>query len=298
MPAKRSAPSSLQRIASSVSADPPRNGRCSKCSGLMEIEQVEEQRTKSQLIWYCINCGRRCYQEIKKLHLSPPGLRKQARPSSHGILLPAVQDESSEGFPTVCHHFHQKAAEINRRLLSCTVTPERGAFTMQVLCLSALVTVAEALRVRWIHTTRWCDFVIQQATHRVPQNPDPCFARLLDTYSMLMLRAEKHGLGGDPIVNQWLRGHRDLGQKDYLRRARRGLEKGVKRPYRTPKELERDLEIMRLHLENKTLRQIEYILNDKNLHPPEKTLSHVAISDRINALQKELPWFRIASELR
>jgi len=55
---------------------------------------------------------------------------------------------------------------------------------------------------------------------------------LTNSYSGLILKAYKVGLGKHPLVEEWLKTRRVVGDWDTLRRVK-GLEKGVKRPIKT-----------------------------------------------------------------
>lgn len=50
-------------------------------------------------------------------------------------------------------------------------------------------------------------------------------------YTKAMLRAIRAGLSDHPLVKPWLVAQRAVGNRDTLRRARSGVEKGIKRPW-------------------------------------------------------------------
>lgn len=52
-----------------------------------------------------------------------------------------------------------------------------------------------------------------------------------DELASLMWKAIGNGLGEHPIVKDWIAVHKALGNRGKLRKPRKGLERGVKRPY-------------------------------------------------------------------
>jgi hypothetical protein len=91
----------------------------------------------------------------------------------------------------------------------------------------------------------------------------------LKRYADLMLIAMVH-LPGDPIVQDWAGSKRACGDKRYLRRARKGLEKGVKTPYRTSAQALGDLTTIELGMEGKSPAEIREELLAKKLPPRSK----------------------------
>ena len=130
----------------------------------------------------------------------------------------------------------------------------------------------------------------------MPPLRDARFTQLYRRYLDQMLLA-LHWLPEDPLVQRFLTARITLGDKDYLRRAGRGWEKGVQRPY-TPKDLELDMEIMTLCLEGLSLRQIHARLLAQGLLCPGRMMSHVAIGKRIKSLRREYPFRLLLAQSR
>lgn len=73
--------------------------------------------------------------------------------------------------------------------------------------------------------------------HSLSTNEDNTARILIGQYDRLVLRLARHGVRNHPLVAGWLENLRILGQRALLRKARAGLEKGVRRPI-SPQELD------------------------------------------------------------
>lgn len=92
----------------------------------------------------------------------------------------------------------------------------------------------------------------------------PPVTTLLKTYSDLMLQAMTH-LKNDPVVQEWRRNRSALGDRKYLRRARKGFEKRVQAPYKTGQEALGDLTTIELGMEGHTDGEIRAVLKTQGL---------------------------------
>ncbi len=69
-----------------------------------------------------------------------------------------------------------------------------------------------------------------RAWHSLTEREEKDLVTQYGRYEQLMLQACRAGLEDHSRVRGWVRAMRSLGARDLLRRARRGLEKGIKRP--------------------------------------------------------------------
>lgn len=262
----------------------PEDGKCPKCKGTLEIEDTQGVSSTSDITLRCLNCGNRIF------HALPPPTSSfrpaPRRPISQDPNAPP--DESTASLNHAIHWVAQQEKEKRKIFQSCANAQDRPTLKKQIKLYEALEKTLQCLKNIWFD--KKSSFLGFQASYGyMPPNVSPEFDQAFKSLMSLMLIAEKHGLGQDPIVRNWLAMRRLQGDRDYLRSARRGLERGIKRPYPNVSEMELDLEIRELDLKGKSLRQIEEILKHKNLFHQGKPLSHTAIVKRLKRLRKEYP---------
>jgi len=93
------------------------------------------------------------------------------------------------------------------------------------------------------------------------------FIELCDRMDGLIMKAARLGLKDHPWVKERIRTYRGRGERNLLRRAKQGLEKGVRRP-NSQEEMEMFSEIYRLSRERRlSLRSIYKNLHEKRTAP-------------------------------
>lgn len=106
----------------------------------------------------------------------------------------------------------------------------------------------------------------------------------------LMMRAVRNDLGTQILVSRYIYIHQRLGHSDLLYQSRARLG-SVVMSSASPQELNRDDKIVELALQGKSTRAIARILaNKKNLLPPGRTWSHMAVWKRLRHLRQAVPW--------
>ena len=254
--------------------NPPLDGKCSRCKdGLMDVVDhlYNELGVRISRVWGCINCSQREYQQI---HLPKVSLLQRPDDSRQA-------DETLRGLSSGVRHFMGVAKEKEAELKGNLNAGEKKRVRKQQLVLLAVVDVLQ--RMRELYDPVFAD-AIMDAHAENPITP------LYSTYELLMLRAEKHGLGSDHYIQDWLYRHKKSGDKAALGRARRGLQKKVSAPYSKLSEMEIDLEIIKLG--SLPSRTIAKKLLERGFVHNGKPLSHVSVNERRGKLQKQLPWFR------
>jgi len=110
---------------------------------------------------------------------------------------------------------------------------------------------------------------------------DPLFRRAENERDQAFAAAIRAGLLANPLIRMilwpWLESLRGNGQRDVLRRIRRGLDTKVSRPL--PMQLRptaRDAEMIELHRDGYSLRDIASVLADRGIK-----LSHTAVGKRL-----------------
>jgi chorismate mutase len=273
MPARRIARSSRETHSKpSFTVNPPQDGKCSKCRGLMDITDEINELDFHRLVWTCINCGKTEYQKI----FSPRAVALQ-RPDS------SLQDnETLRSLSDAIRHFREVAKAKEAELKGTLKTEERKRLRKQQLVLLAMVRVLQTIQ--GLYNPAFADAVMD--AH--PENP---ITPLYLTYELLMLRGEKHGLRSDEYIQAWFYSRKKTGDKAALSRARRGLQKDVLAPYREPSEMNLDLEI--INMGPLPSRTIAKKLAERGFFHNGKPLSYVSVNERRKKLQKQLPWFRL-----
>lgn len=266
-------PQGQRQDQSALTVNPPQEGRCSKCGGLMDVDDYlnDQLGVRNGIVWRCVNCGRREDQRIpmpKVPHIQRPCY-------SHR------DDEIVRGLSNGIKHFMEMAKAKKLELKETLKATEKKQVRKQQLVLRALGTVLQTIQRRYSPAS--ADAVMDAD----PANPIPA---LYATYELLMLRAEQRGLGSDDYIKNWFNARKRIGDTAALSSARRGLQKLVAAPYSEIDEMDLDLEIIKMGpLPSRTIAKK---LAERGLLHNGKPLSHVSVNERRKLLQKQLPWFR------
>lgn len=291
------------------------NPTCPLCDRSTEPEEVRSG-AHTFVHWRCPTCGlvvRRGRASKGQQNSSTPTKQPQGAQTHHPARRPH-KSKSSTTAPTVTapappklpdefedwsrHEteydlyatslwFGRRADAMRRSARRCRSRGNRWRATYRAKLYESLAATSARLQARWSKIGSNF-FERQEQCGHVPRLRDPWFTRLYRRYMERMLLA-LHWFPKDPLVQRFLSARITLGDKDYLRRAGKRWEKGVQRPY-TPEELELDMEIMALHLEGLSLRQIHARLLAQGLLCPGRMMSHVAIGKRIKSLRREYPF--------
>jgi hypothetical protein len=116
-------------------------------------------------------------------------------------------------------------------------------------------------------------------------------------FGRLMMRAVRNGLIEHPLVMKFVEAQVLTAGRSLLRKSRLGLEKLIS-IYLRPEDFDTDRHIVRLWCNGLSLRAIQRHLKTNHLLPSGKTLSHVAIADRLKQLGKESPWLYLINTHR
>ena len=183
--------------------------------------------------------------------------------------------------------FRQQAIEWQqKRVRARTKTGRLRTAFRRNLCLALAGTLAQLSSV-WKKDSE-SFYKVQAETGRCPQSPADTAAAY--TKYVAQMRIAMRWLPDDPIVKRFTKNLRVLGDKAFLEKVRVGLGKGVMRPSPSPEDMMLDLTIFELHLDGLSYRQIAKRIQGERLLRPDQTLSHVAVSKRINSLRKTEPF--------
>ena len=278
------------------SGEPSQDDKCPRCGSLLVLETVE-----GETVTRCIMCARYYWHdrtEVKKQQDTAQRSYSSARPKTARLPVavqpPAPPRKESEWdiYAAECSTYatylwFTQQEQVHGRVAQ-DQTHSKGdrwrANNRAKLCRD-LANVLAQLRAYWTKNVVQKFMKDQKRLGRVP-SIDNRLKQLNGEYNDLMLLAASW-VPEDPPVQIWLDSRQRLGQRDYLRKARQGHEKGVKRPY-SLNELELDCEIMALDLEGYSLRAIRNSLDARGLFPDGKKLTHVAIRNRIRAFYKDI----------
>ena len=95
-----------------------------------------------------------------------------------------------------------------------------------------------------------------------------------------MAQAKANGMGEDPFVKEWHELRSLLGDRETMRRAKRGLETAIKRPL-LPYEIDLMTFIAKRARQGQSAEKIRKAICAANILPAGKTLSREAIRKRI-----------------
>jgi hypothetical protein len=255
-------------------SDPP-SDLCPKCNShclrpsytLIDGRSVEEVK--------CLICS----------YLPPPSPpqkasiaqnRKRSRylskKRSHSLLTPRkpnkTADATDQSSYAASAHFWQRSLEMKKLRNRSKSKSERASLRHYQRLFDALVDTLERLRSRWARLKN-SFFQTQRASGHASDIKDRMFNELQSQYWILMRQA-MIWQPDDPMVQAFAGSRRALGNYEFLREARKGLETGVKRPYATVREALSDQTILDLGADGLSPGKIQKALKSQGLHAPSR----------------------------
>ena len=274
-----------------ISDDLLANRRCVRCGGLLRDGVIYDDEGIKHNERKCLSCGRQVPLEVKPptsllsdITASQPPRKKKIHPSLRMVSIPDLtppvaphDKEDSDGTYEVqlrtyigYEHFKLQAETYKNRFGNCRTKRTKLINNYRARLCTMLACTLGKIYLRQTPEVLCEQFEKQHLLGHAVKEGDRTVARLYKTYSSLMLQAMTH-LKQDPIVQEWKRKRVALGNKEYLRRARKGIEKGVRPPYRSGQEALADLTIIELGRKGHTAGEIRTALSDSDDDLPARS---------------------------
>lgn len=200
-------------------------------------------------------------------------------------------------------HFYDQAQHIRKQRELSKSKRERAKFLHKCRLFEDLAKTLDQLRTCWIKIRKGYFLLQQKSGDGDCPIPNKRWHQLHRRYWLVMRQAMTLA-PADPFVQRFTSYRRGLGNYDYLLAARKGLQRGATRPYRSPEEADIDTEINALQLEGKGARKIHRSLKNRaatweaqkstnkliKVQPepfsPSSIPTHQAIEKRVKAFRK------------
>lgn len=257
---------------------------CEKCGGLLDREYDQERISPPW--WKCIQCGRRTYPPVPT-RPNPPeqpgsknvcprnrkahyGLKKIPVPNLAPPTLPKSGEDWEGAYEIQCgtyaayQHFREQAILFHKKVAAARKQSSKASYGYRArLCENLATTLSQIYSRQSSAVLRKLLREQRRVNHVVGEN-DRGMIALMKQYNLLMRQASSD-LPDDPIAQTWLASREALGNYDYLRKARKGLERGVSRPYRNSKLALADFLALELANEGMSLGKIQKTLKTEGL---------------------------------
>jgi len=280
------------------------NWECPRCRGWLREQVILDDMAVQHNVRTCVSCGhcepmtpkefpsgplaqihspqtlgkpskstgkKRPHTALRKVsipNLSPPPVPKTDE-DLNGVY--QIQRGTFDGY----QHFRERAGFYQVKARRCrTLSDKMRADYRARLCANLAATLG---KIYTRQTRTWLRDRLrrgQRAGHPV-QELDRKVRNLYKQRSGFMLQAMDH-LPDDPLVQTWSKIRKNRGDWDYLRRAKKGFEKGVKKPYPSARDALAELTMIELGAKGMTAGKILRKLRESNL----PTLSRESIRKR------------------
>lgn len=279
------------------------NKGCPRCGGLLRNAVIFDDQGIRCNERKCALCGYRVFPDVtsqapplsdikpsqpirkKKIH---PGLRTVSIPNLSPPVAPHGKKDSDGTYEVRLHtyigyeHFKLQAETYKNHLSKCGTKRTKLINNYRVRLCTMLARTLGKIYLRQTPKVLREQFKKQRLLGHAVKEGDRTIARLYKTYSTLMLQAMTL-LRQDPMVREWKKNRSTLGDREYLRRARKGLEKGVRPPYGSAHEALADLTTIELERKGYTPGEIRATLQSQDL--PAR--SREGIRKRLNTLRAQ-----------
>lgn len=248
---------------------------CAKCGSncLMPSYTIIGGRSVGEM--KCLICGYRPLPSPSKetsiasdRSRPQPSSRKRSRPPLAPRKPLKTADSSDRSAYAASVHFLERSQELTKQRGRSNNKSERARLHHYQALFDALFKTSERLRKRWA-TIRKSFLEGQRTAGHALAITDQDYNDLQSQYELLMRQAMVWQ-PDDPIVRDFLRIRRALGDYEFLRKARKGVETGTKRPYSNPQEAMTDLTILELGVQGMSLGKIQKALIAQDLPPPSR----------------------------
>lgn len=218
----------------------------------------------------CLICGYRPRPSLsQKAPAAPNRTSSRYLPKKRSPRKPSkTADATDQSSYAASIHFVKRSLEMKELRGRSKSKSERATLRHYQRLFDALVNTLERLRSRWASLRK--SFIQSQRTSgHASDIKDKMFKELQSQYWLLMRQA-MIWQPDDPVVQAFSVARRTLGDYEFLREARKGLETGVKRPYPTAHEALTDQTILDLGTKGMSPGKIQKALKDQGLHAPSR----------------------------
>jgi len=287
---------------------------CPACTGGRLLEEQTVLSMGTVIVWKCNQCGLRKQFEAPSQKppsrprtpepfpdspkASPKPGRKKTGPVPRRISVPTLSppsvprnnEDRNGAYQIQCRtydgyqHFRERAAFYREQAQSHRSKSEKLSSDYRARLCENLAHTLGRIYLRQTPKLLRRQLRAQHRLDHAVKISDQPLTRLFKTYLALMLQAMTH-LKNDPIVQDWKSIRSKLGDRKYLRKARRGLEKGVRAPYTSGTEALADLTTVELGMEGRTDGKIRAALKAQGL----PTRSREGIRKRLKRLREKPP---------
>lgn len=221
----------------------------------------------------CLICGYRPRLSENDSHISTPNRShpiSKSRPRK--ILTPRKPNKTADDTDRLSYeaskHFWQRSQTLKKLRSHSKSKSERAKLRHYQGLFDALVDTLEGLRIRWSKIGKGFSQT-QRTSGHATEIKDKIFNELQFQYWLLM-RQGMVWQPNDPAVRAFANSRKALGDYDFLRGARKGLETGIRRPYPNAQEALADLTILDLGADGMSPGKIREALKAQGLQAPSR----------------------------
>ena len=240
-----------------------------RCKGfLLTLTNILSGETETR----CVRCKRAPHKRRVSKSLSSRPQQKRAIPSNSKASVaestkpPRRPNRNADSNEWSCYaaslHFYGQAQHLREQRQCSKSRPDRAKMLHKYRLFEGLASTLTQLGAYW-KGIRKGYFLLQRKTGDGDcQIPNKRWSQLNKRYWLLMRQAMTLA-SDDPFVERFTNYRKGRGDYDYLLAARKGLQKGVRRPYRSPEEADIDIEIISQQLKGKGARKIRRLLQNR-----------------------------------
>jgi hypothetical protein len=283
--------SSSQSMSDKLRAD----WECPRCSGLLLYDVIFDENVDRHNVWKCVSCGNCIFTEattqkdfssrsLPPIHSpitvakpskstrtreTPIVLRKVSIQNLSPPPVPRTDEDLNGAYEIQCNtyagykHFQQQAEAYRNKVKRCRKKNTKLECSYRARLCENLARTLGQIYLRQDSSTLRQQLRKQRRIGHALKQTNGRVTYLFKTYSALMLQAMTL-LKNDQLVQEWRGSRVVLGGRKYLRKARKGLEKGVL-AYKSGQEALADLTTIELGMEGHSDGEIRATLKAQGL---------------------------------